>query len=765
MPGTHPSGLAFNNPGQALGFYSGYATGSPYSQFLIGFDGSGNALLTVNTVGGGPTAGCNFQIAGALLPCGVPGGIGPLIPVGSTTAQINAAIQSAITGGAGGVTFQRGVYNIAKTTVGTDNQPVAILVEAPAGFVLDLNGSTLLLTGADVSSYAHMIRAENGSNFTVENGTLGYVTPPFVQATLASTTACVANANGSATFTVVTGFTSPAWANVQRILQYNPATALTTTAIIDQPNNRAYTRISGTQFSVAFNGSSDCTALGTMVVSDNYILDNEVFGADGVNILNVEGVTRDNVRVQQAAGLGFRLITGSDLQDNRIGCYVQENTAYIQSTNADCDWNDQVRGTATFESVHCVGMGDDGINVFAFLIHINSVTSVTNITLTGQPHVLVGDTLQFIDANGVLQGTATIAGITVGSNTQISLNSPGAPSGVSTSYTVYNASDAPNECTVNNGFIGQTRTRGIHLNCAKNKGSGNYVFNTGDSGFFSDYGPINNQGPVPTTIDFDQSNTLDNTNYLNISPGAAVVEGWNGAGTDTATAGQIGFVNVNPVVRTTQSSCVYVTAASLVTNAGGFCSGWNAANANPINGMTSCGLHPAGTAFCNDTTLNNGFTNYGFGANGSATQYGTAGTIGFQNPGNAQIVSGTLAKASAIALSSNTPAGDVQLTLQAGVWMISGNACFTGTGTTTVVDDIASISASLSALDLTPGKATSMVYGSGTAPYQGVDLCLPVGPYPVTLTSAASENLTVQSNFGVSTSASYGYLQAELMAR
>jgi hypothetical protein len=57
-PGSLPSGIAFVNPGQGLALFSGYANAA-YSQMLFGFDGSGSALITVNSVGGG-SAGASF---------------------------------------------------------------------------------------------------------------------------------------------------------------------------------------------------------------------------------------------------------------------------------------------------------------------------------------------------------------------------------------------------------------------------------------------------------------------------------------------------------------------------------------------------------------------------------------------------------------------------------------------------------------------------------------------------------------------------------
>lgn len=74
LPGTRSSGLALVNPGQGLALYSGYAT-SAYSGLKFGFDANGNALITIDSIGGSAPS-CNFEINGVLVPCGGTSGTG-----------------------------------------------------------------------------------------------------------------------------------------------------------------------------------------------------------------------------------------------------------------------------------------------------------------------------------------------------------------------------------------------------------------------------------------------------------------------------------------------------------------------------------------------------------------------------------------------------------------------------------------------------------------------------------------------------------------
>lgn len=137
-PGTLPNGLALNSPGQPLALYSGYATGIPYSEFKFGFDGSGNGLITLDSVGGSPLS-CNFSINGVLTPCGGGGGT-PALPLGSL--QYNAG--GTFGGYAVGSDFMvaAATLNLSTTgvTAGTYTSITSITVDSK-GRVLAIAGS------------------------------------------------------------------------------------------------------------------------------------------------------------------------------------------------------------------------------------------------------------------------------------------------------------------------------------------------------------------------------------------------------------------------------------------------------------------------------------------------------------------------------------------------------------------------------------------------------------------------------------------------
>ena len=64
LPGTRPTGLGIVNSGQGNCQFSAY--GAAYREFCTGFDASGNALLSLRSVGGLAATGVKFDINGTL---------------------------------------------------------------------------------------------------------------------------------------------------------------------------------------------------------------------------------------------------------------------------------------------------------------------------------------------------------------------------------------------------------------------------------------------------------------------------------------------------------------------------------------------------------------------------------------------------------------------------------------------------------------------------------------------------------------------------
>lgn len=67
LPGTRPTGLGIVNSGLGNCQWSGYAN-APYSELCGGFDGAGNALFTIDRIGGGATPSVTFRIGGVDFP-------------------------------------------------------------------------------------------------------------------------------------------------------------------------------------------------------------------------------------------------------------------------------------------------------------------------------------------------------------------------------------------------------------------------------------------------------------------------------------------------------------------------------------------------------------------------------------------------------------------------------------------------------------------------------------------------------------------------
>jgi len=224
----------------------------------------------------------------------------------NTAAAFNTLISAALSGGVADLTLVPGTYTYAKTTTGADGAPVAVLVHNPAiNFTINGNGSTIQLSGADVGDYANIIQLEGaspGTTFTLKNLTLKWQSPPFAQAQMTAKTACVANANGSATFAMQTGFT-PAWASVKRIDQFNNTTGLfAANTYTSQTVGLPLTNIGGGNYTVAFNGAGPCASLASMATSGFYTLQVQQFGFEDLHVFNGYNVILDNVRFVNAAG-------------------------------------------------------------------------------------------------------------------------------------------------------------------------------------------------------------------------------------------------------------------------------------------------------------------------------------------------------------------------------------------------------------------------------------------------------------------------------
>lgn len=606
--------------GRGLFFAPGNTTGpmppppSCAGQFLA-FDSTGlNPICVTPLAGSGaitpgvlgnPGPGNALPASLTTLPSVVQNAPGLATSTPASAAALNEDIAAAITAGQSGIALTPGVYALVKSGTGADGVATAGLINAPPGdFTLDGQGSTLSLTGSDVSSYANLLTVQNATagKVTIKNLDIVYASPPFAQATLSSTVACVANANGSATFAMQAGY-APAWASVLRIDQYSATTGLFVINVYSSTSSSmALNNLGSGNYSVAFNGTTQCNALATMSTTQTYVLDSTQFGFYGINAYHVYDLVFDNVRVFNTAGNGFQVTGAHDVRYiNNSGVYKAPG-AYRSVNGAGAAHVYMSGALITDPTVHFKGSGDDSFFAAPYQVNITTASSRTSLVLTGTPYILAGDVLQFVDTNGVLQGTATVTAITAGSGPTVTLAGTGAPSGVANTWLIYDQSQAASLAQINGGDFGDSPTRALFVDALRIEFNAPHAYNTGSGGILVSYGN-QNVGLVPTTVTINAPVVVNN-NYANdASDGSIAVEGWNIAGNAAATAGQIATVVVeNPNCQQAGSSCLYISAANNVTSSFGSWFNWYQLVTAPAL-TQGCGttMYQEAVAFCNVT--------------------------------------------------------------------------------------------------------------------------------------------------------------------
>lgn len=587
----------------------------------------------------------------------------------TSTAQFNANIAAAIASGATGVQLNPGTYTIAKTTTASDSSPAAILVNAPSSdFTLDGAGSTLVLSGADVPNYADHIVVQNaaaGVKITLKNLTLKYASPPFAQATVTSTTACVANANGLAVVQVLPNF-APTWSGVERIDNYDPTSGLWQSNIYDAPAARlSMSSLGGSAYALSFSGPTQCAALANMSVGASYTLQSTQFGSasgpfiDDIKILWSSGadIVLDNVKFVDAAGHGAMIVGAHDVT-LKNGTGTKPLPGAVLTTNAGGIAVVYASGTLSADpTTSLTNTGDDSLFSAPYGFSVASVASPTSVTLAGQypgTYIFVGDVLQFVDPTGALQGRATITAITnSGGNSVVTLAGAGAPSGVAAGWLVYDQSQAPALAQINGGTYGPSPTRGIFIDASDVQINSPHIRGTGSAAIFVQWG-LSNYGLVPASVTIN-SPVVEMANYEtasnNDAEAAAIdVEGWNLANTAPAPEGQIPNVSISDVTCTNVGSgCVYVSGAKNVHVTGRYDT-WYTRAAVPALSQPGCALYTNALGFCNDTNVL-----YSGGSNAFLSGGSQLGTVGaaVSSIGNRQVLSGGILNGT---LSANTTA-------------------------------------------------------------------------------------------------------------
>jgi hypothetical protein len=570
-------------------------------------------------------------ICSTTLPSGIVNATGLALITPANTADFNTKIASAISAGQRGVQLVPGSYTVSLTGTGaTSGLPYALLVNTPSSdFTIDGQGSTITLNSAQTTpgsgtlgqNYAQILQLTNApsnSTITLKNLTLKYSVPPEADAEL---TACTGT---TATFRMQGAF-APDWPSVTRIDQYNPtavagatfgATVGSGLFTINVYSNSAtpitMTNAGSGNYTLALSGSG--LTCGSFTVNNYYRLISLQFGYSAIGFYQVGNIVLDNVRVVNAAGQAETVVGAGNVQlVNGTGTYRAPGTSL--ATNAGGYAGIYESGIFSSDpTTHYADTGDDALFIAPYSTTIVSAPSRTSITIQGvfpNTYVKNGDTLQFIlPTTGTYEGSAIVSAVVVsGANTVLTLSGTGAPSGVSSSWIIYDQSQAPGVAKIDGGFFANTPTRGIFIDAAEIEIDSPHVANTGSAGILSQWG-FTNIGVIPTKVTINNP-ILNNINYANdAATGAIDNEGWcttcgSGSGAGVAAVGTLTQVNVrDPDCSYVGSACVYMSGVNNGSAIGGSLSNWYQLATAPAYAQSGCStVYTNAFAFCNDTNI------------------------------------------------------------------------------------------------------------------------------------------------------------------
>lgn len=121
--------------------------------------------------------------------------------------------------------------------------------------------------------------------------------------------------------------------------------------------------------------------------------------------------------------------------------------------------------------------------------------------------------------------------------------------------------------------------------------------------------------------------------------------------------------------------------------------------------------------------------------------------------------SSSIASGSAVSLTTTTATNITSISLTAGDWDVWINARFSGGATTTVTRLIAGISTTSATFDSTPGRI-HVLFMNGQAPFATTNVDVSAGATRISISSTTTVYFVAQADFGVSTCAGYGAIQA-----
>lgn len=133
----------------------------------------------------------------------------------------------------------------------------------------------------------------------------------------------------------------------------------------------------------------------------------------------------------------------------------------------------------------------------------------------------------------------------------------------------------------------------------------------------------------------------------------------------------------------------------------------------------------------------------------------TAGNMG-------EFISSSIATASSVALTTNTPVNITSISLTAGDWIVYGQIAFTATSTTHVSQRVGAISTTTGTLPTSISDSTqSSTYFSRASEIIGTnDSCFEISPCRQSLSGTTTIYLVAQATFTTSTLNAYGFIAA-----
>lgn len=209
------------------------------------------------------------------------------------------------------------------------------------------------------------------------------------------------------------------------------------------------------------------------------------------------------------------------------------------------------------------------------------------------------------------------------------------------------------------------------------------------------------------------------------------------------------------------------SAGTITTSTGNFIGSGNGYSIGNTTGLSSGGLiqiYDATHGVQGVALLAGGVTKGTFTAAGF-TPATTSGIVGTTLADNAnagsvgEVISSTVLAGSAVALTANTTTNVTSISLTAGDWDVWGTVATNPAGTTTQSNTQGSISMVSATFPTAPnGGAWALAPFTTTA--AGTPVVLPVGLMRLNISTTTTVYLVIQSNFGTSTNAGYGFLGA-----